>query len=181
MRFHRYLATGCLVSLCGLQAYAEDTAGDIAEKLNAQLGQPRGLVIAPSSETNSETSGATQVVEGYVPVGGEVRIDVPIKFDFDSAVIRPDQRDRLETVCEGIKSSNVERLQIIGHTDASGSATYNASLSKLRADEVKRFMVDSCGISATRLEAIGVGEEFPANQSDPRADENRRVEFQALS
>jgi flagellar motor protein MotB len=28
---------------------------------------------------------------------------------------------------------------------------------------------------------MGLGERFPLNENEPRADENRRVEFQALS
>jgi outer membrane protein OmpA-like peptidoglycan-associated protein len=40
--------------------------------------------------------------------------------------------------------------------------------------------VDDCGVDPSRLEAIGAGEDFPFNAQNPRADENRRVEFQAL-
>jgi OOP family OmpA-OmpF porin len=42
-------------------------------------------------------------------------------------------------------------------------------------------MVSDCGIAEDRLEAIGVGESFLLDETDPRGDENRRVEFQALS
>ena len=42
-------------------------------------------------------------------------------------------------------------------------------------------LVTDCGIAATRLEAIGLGERFLSNDGDPRAPENRRVEFQAMS
>ena len=50
----------------------------------------------------------------------------------------------------------------------------------LRAQEVKRHLVSDCGIAETRLKAVGLGESAPYNENDPRADENRRVEFQAL-
>ena len=74
----------------------------------------------------------------------------------------------------------VARFQIIGHSDASGPEAYNLSLSLLRAAEVRRHLVATCGLPAERLEAIGVGEGFPIDTADPRADANRRVEFQAL-
>ena len=80
-----------------------------------------------------------------------------------------------------IESIDIQLFRIVGHTDSSGSESYNDKLSKLRAEEVKRHMVDDCGIEPTRLEAIGVGERHPFDKSNPRADENRRVEFQALS
>jgi outer membrane protein OmpA-like peptidoglycan-associated protein len=41
-------------------------------------------------------------------------------------------------------------------------------------------MVSDCGIDANRLEAVGLGESAPFDATDPRADVNRRVEFQAL-
>jgi OOP family OmpA-OmpF porin len=51
----------------------------------------------------------------------------------------------------------------------------------LRAEEVKRRLVSDCGIEATRLQAMGLGERFLYDEADPKAAENRRVEFQAMS
>ena len=56
-----------------------------------------------------------------------------------------------------------------------------SSASVLRAEEVKRHLVGDCGLSADRLEAVGVGKRYLSNPDDPRGEENRRVEFQALS
>ena len=67
--------------------------------------------------------------------------------------------------------------QIIGHTDASGSASYNLTLSQARADEVVRYMVRDCGIDAALLEAVGMGEASLKNTENPRSYENRRVEI----
>ena len=72
-------------------------------------------------------------------------------------------------------------MRIVGHTDASGPWGYNQKLSELRAQEVMRFFVDSCGIPADKLQAVGVGEQFPFDDKNPRAGVNRRVEFQAIS
>lgn len=184
MKSTRLLSVLAMAALGG-GAAAQDQSELTVEQLRFLLNQQtRGLVIAPSGDDPAATdsSNATQVVEqGYKPVDESVRIDIPIVFDFDSAAIRDDQRAKLDTLCQAVKTSNVQRLQIIGHTDATGSAAYNATLSQLRADEVKRHLVNNCGIEEFRLEAIGVGEDFPANEADPEAPENRRVEFQALS
>jgi outer membrane protein OmpA-like peptidoglycan-associated protein len=51
----------------------------------------------------------------------------------------------------------------------------------LRAEEVKRYLVSDCSLPAERLQAVGVGKRFLFNNDDPRSEENRRVEFQALS
>ena len=87
---------------------------------------------------------------------------------------------KLASLCEAMKAVDVSVFQIIGHTDSSGSASYNENLSLLRAKEVKRHLISSCGIASERLEAIGLGESAPYNADDPGSDVNRRVEFQAL-
>ena len=103
-----------------------------------------------------------------------------LSFDFDSAALRADQKPKLAGLCQAMKASNdVAVFQIVGHTDSSGSATYNQRLSLLRAQEVKRHLVSDCGIADTRLEAIGMGETIPYDQNVPLSYVNRRFEFQA--
>ncbi len=95
--------------------------------------------------------------------------------------VRADQQPALDQMCRVMKASDIKLFRIMGHTDSAGSDAYNEKLSLLRAEEVKRRLTSDCGIAATRLDAIGLGERFPANATDPKAPQNRRVEFQALS
>lgn len=169
----------------GSQLSAEEI-GDIFKKQKT-----RGLVLAPSTTTTApaattteETAPAATTVAAtpeYTQLDKDETIAVQISFDFDSAALRNDQKGKLTNLCAAMQSTDIGLFRIIGHTDASGSASYNERLSLLRAQEVKRHMVSECGIAESKLEAIGVGEEFPSNTANPRADENRRVEFQALS
>ncbi|MFA8385787.1 MAG: OmpA family protein [Pelagibaca sp.] len=145
----------------------------------------RGLVLVPSDSTapaeTAETSTTVTTAETtYTEVDKADQVNIKIKFDFDSATLRDDQKPQLATLCEVMKAVDVQLFQIVGHTDSSGSASYNENLSLLRAKEVKRHLVTECGIPETRLEAIGMGESAPFNAEDPRSDDNRRVEFQAL-
>ena len=183
------LALGTAAFAGGAFAQEADlSAEEIAQRLQQQQ-KTRGLVIVPSNSGEVATEAANEAAgtavaaaaTNYVPQSEELTIDIQIQFDFDSASIRSDQKNVLNVLCDAIQASGVGGLQIIGHTDSSGSASYNANLSRLRAEEVKRHLVNDCGMDGSQLEAIGVGEEFPANSGDPRADENRRVEFQALS
>ena len=164
---------------------AEDlSVEEITEAFKKQ--KTRGLVIVPNatdSETAAEETGATTIAaasEEYNAVESETQINVQISFDFDSATLRDDQKPKLANMCESMKVMDGTVFQIIGHTDSSGSVTYNERLSLLRAQEVRRHLVSDCGITAESLKAIGMGETAPFNPADPRADENRRVEFQAL-
>lgn len=111
----------------------------------------------------------------------ELQVNVRITFDYDSATLKPDQVPVLEQMCRVIKASDINLFRIMGHTDSAGSDEYNEELSLLRAEEVKRRLVSDCGIEASRLEAMGLGERFLYDKADPKAADNRRVEFQALS
>ncbi|AZL59607.1 OmpA family protein [Tabrizicola piscis] len=111
----------------------------------------------------------------------DLQVNVSISFDYDSATIKADQRPVLDQMCRVMRASDIKLFRIMGHTDAAGSDIYNEKLSLLRAEEVKRRLISDCGIEPTRLDAMGLGERFPADSADPRAPENRRVEFQALS
>ena len=180
----------------GVSAQSDLTADEIKDAFNKQ--KTRGLVIVPSGQTAEQattstataatttetTSNSTQDVtaatEEYVPVAKAEQVNVKISFDFDSAALRETEKPKLAALCEAMKSVDVSVFQIIGHTDSAGSASYNENLSLLRAQEVKRHMVSSCGIPEERLQAIGLGESAPFDAADPRSDINRRVEFQAL-
>ncbi len=192
------------LTFTGAAAFAQNTltADEIKDAFNKQ--KTRGLVIVPQGQTAEDvtsnssttaaatsttpttdtTANATQVVtasaEDYVPVAKADQVNIKISFDFDSAALRASEKPKLAALCEAMKSVDVSVFQIIGHTDSAGSASYNESLSLLRAQEVKRHMVSSCGIAPERLQAIGLGESAPFDANDPRSDINRRVEFQAL-
>jgi len=148
----------------------------------------RGLVIAPAASgaaTTAEAPATASDVE-VVPVEYEAakegtEVQIQIKFDVDSSFVREDQKPELAKLCNVITAMEIPQFRIIGHTDASGSAEYNDTLSVLRAESVKRHLVNECGIATERLQAIGVGERYPANEANPRAQENRRVEFQVVS
>ena len=138
--------------------------------------------VAPGTTTATTTAPETApqpVVFGEL--APELQVNVNIRFAFDSAALTDDQKPVLTQLCNVMGKSDIQLFRIIGHTDASGTDAYNQKLSQLRAEEVRRYMIDACGIAPTRLEAMGVGEQFLANKAEPKAAVNRRVEFQALS
>lgn len=203
------VAFGLSVCLAAVPVSAQDYTADELRALFAKqkeavsegLGQTRGLRIVTQESATAEApaeTGATLAGEAQVssPAGTVISNDVPlqavsmpkdtqinmqIRFDFDSAALKPSEQAKLGPMCEAIRTSDVKTLRIVGHTDSSGPEDYNQSLSQLRAEEVARYLVDACGIDPSRLQTMGLGERSPLNSNNPRADENRRVEFQALS
>lgn len=167
------------------QSANEMTAEEISNAFKKQ--KTRGLVIVPSGQQATGTDSGTETASvapattpAYSAVDREDQVNIQISFDFDSAALREDQKVKLTALCDAMNSVDVSVFQIIGHTDSSGKASYNQRLSLLRAQEVKHYLVSGCGIAEDRLEAVGMGETAPFNSDDPRSDENRRVEFQAL-
>jgi outer membrane protein OmpA-like peptidoglycan-associated protein len=134
----------------------------------------------PSRDGNPVADAAPQVVTvGVLPT--DIQVNQRIEFAFNSAALDDSQKPALDQLCRVMKASDINLFRIIGHTDAAGSDAYNERLSLLRAKEVQRYFINDCGIAGTRLEAVGMGERFLNNSSDPNASENRRVEFQAMS
>lgn len=178
-------ALAMTVSSGAIFAQSTDASGKSTAEIVDLFSQQktRGLTIAPSQPAvNSTTTTSTTVAAiEIVEVPDDTKVFINISFDFDSSVLREDQKPGLANLCEAIKIADVDVFNIIGHTDSSGSVSYNDQLSLLRAQEVKRFMVNDCGVAPNRLEAVGVGERDPLNKDDPKSDVNRRVEFQVVS
>jgi outer membrane protein OmpA-like peptidoglycan-associated protein len=68
-------------------------------------------------------------------------------------------------------------VAIEGHTDSTGSESFNMNLSQRRADSVKAYLTGQ-GIAAYRLNALGKGEGYPVSGNDSATgrQQNRRVE-----
>lgn len=189
-RFRLTLFTSALIALSTLSSPAFSQSSDSSEMTAEEMTdafkkqKTRGLVLAvpnsgSSTEDTVETVTPTAALDtNVIPKNEQVNLNV--SFDFDSAALRNDQLPKLVELCSALKSADVQQVRILGHTDASGSAEYNQRLSKLRAEEVKRFLSTDCGFPEDRMEALGIGERNLFDPEDPNAERNRRVEFQAL-
>lgn len=177
------LAASIGVAGPALSQDGELSEGEITERFNKQvdgLGATRGLTL--SNDTGGIVDEELVKASEYETIEPENQVNLRITFEFDSSAIADNQQAKLVRMCNAMKNTNISVFRVIGHTDASGSQEYNATLSRLRAEEVVRYLVgQDCGIEENRLQAIGVGEEFLFDAGDPDAGINRRVEFQALS
>lgn len=101
-----------------------------------------------------------------------------INFDFDSAKLRGNSAPVLDKVAAWLKAHPNAKLEIEGHTDDSGTATHNQTLSQGRADAAKAYLVGA-GIAADRLTtaAFGATKPLAANDSETHRAQNRRVEI----
>ncbi|MEG1572904.1 MAG: OmpA family protein [Bacteroidales bacterium] len=102
-------------------------------------------------------------------------------FALNSAELQTESFVELDKLWIFLQKNWEIRIEISGHTDNQGSATYNQTLSENRALAVKKYL-ETKGIPASRLTAVGYGFSKPLDTNDTpegRA-QNRRTEIKIL-
>lgn len=112
--------------------------------------------------------------------GDNIVLNMPssITFAVDSADLSPSFYNTLSGVAMVLKEYEKTYVNVVGHTDNTGSASHNQALSERRAASVGQFLI-SQGAAANRFNIRGVGFNQPVasnNTADGRA-QNRRVEI----
>lgn len=110
----------------------------------------------------------------------QLKLDVPsdVSFDVGRDDIKGNFRPVLDRFAETLRSNPATNIQVIGHTDSSGSDAINNPLSVNRAASVREYLADR-GISSSRIGIDGRGSHSPIadNSSDFGRARNRRVEI----
>ena len=113
---------------------------------------------------------------------GQLQLNVPSDFSFgsDRSEIRAEGRPVLDKVAASLQKPEFLAMQVrvVGHTDSQGGQAHNDALSLARASSVRRHL-ESRGVAAARLQAIGMGEREPLapNDKDYGRALNRRIEI----
>ena len=86
-------------------------------------------------------------------------------------------RSSLEEVVDLLQTEPDKKIRVEGHTDSLGEAEANLQLSEQRAQAVREALI-SLGVSADRVTALGMGEDFPiaSNEDEAGRAQNRRVD-----
>jgi len=100
-------------------------------------------------------------------------------FDVNKATLRAEGMAQLDQLASDLaKLKSVDEIQIVGHTDSTGAASYNQKLSERRAASVKNYLVGK-GVDPSIITTSGMGESQPVASNatrDGRA-QNRRVDI----
>ena len=113
-----------------------------------------------------------------IAVGSKIALR-NIFFDHGKSTLRPESNAELERLVKLLKEVPNLKIEISGHTDNTGSATINETLSQQRAEAVVTYLTNK-GIAANRLIAKGYGASKPVatNSTDDGRQQNRRTEFE---
>ena len=144
------------------------------------------LVVTPLAVAQTKPVDKTTIIRSLAPMtylpqhSGQLRaIDLDIEFKLGSTDLTARARRQLDIVARALKDQQLvaEQIMVIGHTDASGPAAQNMTLSDRRAKVVRDYLVKQGGVQAQRLKPEGQGETRLKNPMAPASGENRRVEF----
>lgn len=150
--------------------------------IGAGVGALTGAAVGSYMDRNEEAL-RRQLAGSGVSVtrrGDEIILNMPaqVTFDFDSAALNPEFFEVLDSVALVLEEFESTVLVIDGHTDSTGSRSYNLRLSEQRADTVGRYLI-SRGVSPARVATYGYGPDYPVADNDTPAGQamNRRVEL----
>jgi OmpA-OmpF porin, OOP family len=150
------------------EAQRQQVISDMATALNPTYTIDNGLVVASAApaQTLLDSTLSNRVVE----------------FESGSATLTPAGNAILDEMFAAIKQIGSSKIQIIGHTDSSGSRQANIALSLARANSVRAYLVGK-GIPAGTLSTVGAGPDRPlaANDTSEGRSKNRRIEFHLVN
>ena len=117
-------------------------------------------------------------------VGNSIVIRVPATFTFDpgSAVVKAQTDATLLEIARTVKTRNQTFVDVLAHTDTSGTPQGNLALSQKRAAAVATYLAGH-GVAKARIASHGLGESVPLYNPDVTEDQkagNRRIEIRLV-
>lgn len=160
-----------------IKPITREKAHDALQHMSYQTHQiTRVVPNCPVAPTPTTAPPAPIIVAPVQPVQYET-IELKILFDNDKSNIKQQYYPEVKQVADFMSRHPEVTATIEGHTDSNASDAYNVALSQRRVDAVKRLLIDTYGIDASRLNSVGYGESRPiATNSTPEGrQQNRRV------
>ena len=162
---------------------ARDARG-AAEQARAEAEEERERALAAQLEAERERAenarlrtelGAAQT---RVTERGVVLTLGDVLFSVGKADLKPGAARSLDKLVAALRRDRDMTVTIEGHTDSTGRRAFNQTLSQRRADAVRSYLAAK-GIAAARIQARGLGPDFPVatNKTEAGRQQNRRVEL----
>jgi outer membrane protein OmpA-like peptidoglycan-associated protein len=158
--------------------------GKTGRIVGAGIGGVAGAAVGYTMDKQikelKETTEGSGVEVTQTPDGDSILVNLPdgVTFAVDSTEISPGFRTTLDQISNSLVQYPNSLIDVMGHTDSTGSDAYNEDLSKRRADAVAGYLTMR-GVSRARIETIGYGERYPIadNATAEGRARNRRVEI----
>ncbi|NOQ72788.1 MAG: OmpA family protein [Crocinitomix sp.] len=127
--------------------------------------------------TVNSSSNFLTIIFLFLSLGLWAQNKANVHFEVDVASLATQEQTKLKQLFK-FDLNNAISIQLIGHTDADGSDTYNSKLSKKRVEFVRNQLIE-LGCSKDKITVDYKGEKNPlnANKNDTDKEQNRRVEI----
>ncbi|WP_193178712.1 OmpA family protein [Oricola nitratireducens] len=169
-------------ALAGLAAGGDDRRNAL---IGAGIGALAGGAIGNFMDRQEADLRAQLASTGVsvTRVGNNIILNMPsnITFATDQDQVIPAFYSTLDSVAIVLRKYNQTLIDIYGHTDSTGSDSYNQALSQRRANAVLSYLTTQ-GVNQQRMVATGFGESRPIadNSTEAGRAQNRRVEIQIV-
>ena len=166
----------------GQATLAEVRARDQATKAEAERNrivlESRDREIAAANQKAADAKQALADLQAKQTDRGLVMTLGDVLFDTGKDTLKAGAELNLDRLSKFMQASPGTKIIVEGHTDNTGSESTNEDLSNRRALAVARAL-ESRGISADRIDALGRGEHYPvaSNNNAAGRQQNRRVEI----
>ena len=149
------------------------------------MSQPANFNFQLRKMNGCKTNYVTNIrlAQGAVPLYDRMMSDgkfitYGITFDVGKATIKPESMGEINRIVTLMTENPDLKFSVEGHTDATGNAASNQTLSEARSQAIVAKLVE-LGIVQDRLTAVGKGQNSPIadNNTDEGRAKNRRVEF----
>ena len=174
------VAGGIFGALLGASANDDNRLGGaiVGGAIGAAAGAAIGSHLDQQAEDLRRDLGDDRI--SIVNTGDELIVTMPqdILFATDSDTVRSDLNRDIRALAANLLRYPNTTVDVVGHTDNVGEASYNQSLSQRRAWSVATILLSE-GVPETRLRAYGRGENDPvaSNLTAEGRAQNRRVEI----
>lgn len=174
-----------LIAGCASKGYVDEQIAAMQAKVDADVNEMKAKtdmnaeeinkVKAMQAEVSKTADMALNEAKGFENY--QVIWEGVVNFDFDSYDLTQMATDNLAGLGQKMIDNPRSLLEVAGHTDKSGSASYNVSLGMQRAESVKQYLADQYGVALYRMFSVSYGETKPVAMPDQKnaASQNRRV------
>ena len=108
-------------------------------------------------QENDTAFAATDKPRAITMLPVTITVEADPLFDFDQSAVRDDSRKKLDDLIEQLHGVTYGDVIVVGFADPIGTAIYNQSLSRRRAESVEQYLAQH-GLPASRIRAEGRGE-----------------------
>jgi OOP family OmpA-OmpF porin len=135
-----------------------------AEPMTQAQAQPPAPAPAPLPPPEPAPAVLAPPISAPAPTPApwvKVKLEADSLFGFDQDSLQADGKKALDQLIMSLQRVDIEAIEVTGHTDRLGRKAYNDKLSLRRAEAVKSYLVQTGGISASKINTTGMGATRP--------------------